>query len=205
MYDITRPLGPATPPWPGDPPPHFEWAARRSEGSPVNVSVMRISAHSGTHADAPYHVADSGARIGELPLEPFLGPALVVEVTGSSIDARSARSALDSSPRPMRLLFRTGAWTSPEAFPIDFAALEPEAADLLVEAGVRLVGTDAPSIDRFDSTELPAHHRLAAAGIVILENLLLEAIEADIYELIALPLRLIESDGSPIRAVLRRP
>jgi arylformamidase len=203
LYDITRPLDASMPAWPGDPAPQFDWVARRAAGDPVNLSVLHLSVHSGTHADAPYHVRDDGARIGAVGLDRFIGAALVSDTDGGTITADLVREVLRAAAGVDRILFRTGAWKSPDAFPADFPGFEPAAARLLAEARVLLVGTDAPSVDPFGSTELPAHHELAGAGIPILENLLLDGVPEGVYELIALPPRLPGADGSPIRAILR--
>jgi arylformamidase len=203
IHDITRPLDEGTRVWPGDTPLTLEWTMLRSAGASVNVSAVRFSAHTGTHADAPYHVCDDGARIGALPIETFIGPAVVVDAVGRpALDASLVGAALERIPRPERLLFRTGAWSAGVDFPTRFAAFDPRAVSLLAAAGVRLVGTDAPSVDPYDATELRAHRALVGAGIGILENLLLDRVPIGEYELIALPLALRDADGSPVRAVL---
>jgi arylformamidase len=203
LIDASRPVRTGTPVWPGDAPCGTHWTMRRSEGMTVNVCELRMSAHTGTHADGPFHVSDQGIRIGAAPLEAYLGPALLVDVRGvEAIDAGVVGRALEGRPR--RVLFRTGAWTDPERFPEEFPALTGDAAARMVEAGVCLVGTDAPSVDPFDSRDLAAHQALFGGGAAVLENLLLDDLEEGVYELIALPLRLEEADASPVRAVLRR-
>ncbi|HEX2091940.1 MAG TPA: cyclase family protein [Longimicrobiaceae bacterium] len=204
MYDVTWPLRVGIPVWPGDTPCSLLWTMLRSEGASVNVAELRMSAHTGTHADGPFHVDDEGIRIGAAPLDAYLGPATVVDVTERGrIDTGVVEEILRTGPAE-RVLFRTGCWTDPDVFPTRFPAPEPEAARALVRAGVRLVGTDAPSVDPFDSRELETHRVLGAGGVAILENLLLAGVPEDRYELIALPLRLVDADASPVRAVLRR-
>lgn len=204
LHDITRPLVAGFPVWPGDVPCRVRWTLRVGvEGAFVNGSELCMSVHTGTHADGPFHVLPDGPRIGEAPLEAFVGPARVVDARGREVlDAAWAAEVL-SAGAPERLLVRTGAWTDPAALPTRFAALNEAAAQMLVDAGVRLLGTDAPSPDPFDSADLPVHHVLLRAGAGILENVLLDEVEPGEYELIALPLRLMEQDGSPVRAVLR--
>ncbi|MGI9181813.1 MAG: arylformamidase [Longimicrobiaceae bacterium] len=204
LYDISQPVHADTPVWPGDAPCRLAWTMQRTEGASVNVAELRLSAHTGTHADGPFHVSDEGVRIGAAPLEAYLGPATLVNAAGrAAIDEAWVRELLGRGS-PERVLFRTGCWSDPRVFPERFAAIEPGAAARLVEAGVRLVGTDAPSVDPFDSKLLLTHHVLGDAGVAILENLLLEGVPEGDYELIALPLRLEEADASPVRAVLRR-
>src|SRR5690554_743097 len=117
LHDITRPVRTGIPVWPGDAPYRVAWTLRRAEGASVNLSELRLSAHTGTHADAPYHAADSGARIGALALDAFLGPAVLVDARGwPSISAERVEPLL-AEERPERILFRTGCWTDPDTFP----------------------------------------------------------------------------------------
>ena len=149
-----------------------------------------MSAHLGTHVDAPSHVAPGGASAGALPLDPFVGPARVVDLPGRGEVGPDAlpRRALGAR----RVLFRT----------LGRAFLAPLAAVRLAERGARLVGTDAASVDPPDAEDLPVHRALLSRGIYVLENLDLAAVEPGDYRLIALPLKLTELDASPVRAVL---
>jgi len=204
LIDITRPVHEGMAVWPGDAPFRVEWTLRLADGGSVNLSELHLSAHTGTHADAPFHVADDGVRIGEAPLSPYIGQACVVDARGwDRIDLAAVEPLLGRELE--RLLFRTGCWSDPRTFPERFAPISPEAARAIADAGVVLVGTDAPSVDPYDSTTLDTHHVLRAAGVVNLENLLLDDVEPGIYELIALPLRLDAACASPVRAVLRAP
>ncbi|HEX9939415.1 MAG TPA: cyclase family protein [Longimicrobium sp.] len=201
IHDITRPVFARMPVWPGDAPCSLVWTDRIAKGGGANASALSCSVHTGTHADGPYHVLEDGARIGDVPLDAFLGPAHVIDAGGAGeIGAEWLDAHLPG--RCERLLVRTGAWTRPDAFPTAWTALTEGAAQRLVDRGVRLLGTDAPSPDPVDAHDLPVHRVLLGAGIAILENLMLDGIEAGEYELIALPLRLAEADASPIRAVL---
>lgn len=164
-----------------------------------------MSVHDGTHVDGPMHVA-GGRAVGDLDLEPFVGPVMVVDARPSlavepSAVQPSALDGVDPAVTP-RVLFRTREAVDPGSFPETFAALSPELARLLVARGFTLVGTDAPSIDPVDSTRLEAHRILVEAGVVNLENVVLTGVEPGRYGLIALPLRLTEADSSPVRAVL---
>jgi arylformamidase len=205
LIDITRPVRSGIAVWPGDAPFRMDWTMRVADGASVNLSELHLSAHTGTHADAPFHVADDGRRIGEIPLEAYIGEALVVDATGWTSIGLDRIERLLQEERPERVLFRTGCWHGSDEFPERFPPIEPDAARAMAAAGVRLVGTDAPSVDPFDSTELATHHVFRHAGIVNLENLLLDHVPPGRYELIALPLRLEEACGSPVRAVLRAP
>jgi arylformamidase len=203
LYDISRPIRRGIPVWPGDDPFELEWNQRLEDGAAVNLSAIRMSVHAGTHADAPYHFQKEGERMAAVPLEVYLGRARVAALGGESTITEEWVEGVLSGGSVERLLIRTGSWPDPDRFPEEFAHFEPAAARRIAEAGVRLVGTDAPSVDPLDSKELPAHHALGAGGVFILESLLLDEVPEGEYELIALPLRLVETDGSPVRAVLR--
>jgi arylformamidase len=200
IIDVTRPVFTGMPVWPGDPPCRCGWSARLPDDG-VNAAELSFGAHTGTHVDGPLHVLEDGARIGDLPLDAFIGPAHVVD-TGAATEIGKEWLAAHLPGHCERLLLRTRAWRDPRVFPTRWPSLTPEGARLLVSRGVRLVGTDAPSPDPVDAEDLPVHHILLAAGIPIIENLLLDSADRRAYELIALPLRLAEADASPVRAVL---
>lgn len=201
ILDISQPLGTGTPVWPGDQPVTLDWTMSRGRGDSVNVAALTLSVHAGTHADGPHHCDDAGARPAELDLAPFLGPALVVDGRGRDVLDTDVLDGL-AVEGVERILFRTRAYTDPGRFPDRFAALAPALAQRLGDTGIRLVGTDAPSVDPFDSKTLTAHRTLTGGGVAILENLVLDGIEPGRYTLVALPLRLVEADSSPVRAVL---
>lgn len=207
LLDISQPLRRDTATWPGDRPLEIAWTMRRDRGDSVNVAAVSSSVHVGTHADGPLHTGE-GAAVGALPLEPFVGPAVVVDarpfVTGEPpLVGAAALDEVDAGETP-RVLLRTRDRDEPERFPERFAALSPELCQRLAAAGFLLVGTDAPSVDPVDSRTLDAHRVLAAAGIPNLENLALSGVGPGRYTLVALPLRLMEADSSPVRAVLLR-
>ncbi len=203
LIDITRPITPELAVWPGDAPYGAESVLAIADGNAVNLSTLRLSAHTGTHADAPYHFLEAGPTIDRVPLDAYIGPATVV-------DLRDVRGALRPEHlegvdlgKTERLLIRTESsdlahdqWRDEITYPA------PETARLLGERGVKLFGTDAPSVDPVDSKALEAHKALWEGGVLILEGLWLRDVPPGRYELIALPLRL-DGDGSPVRAVLR--
>ena len=206
VYDISRPLGPATEPWPGDTPLSLAWGMRLADGASCNVSAITLSPHVGTHADAPYHYSEEGAAMAAVALDPYLGPATVIDLPGRTcITAADLAPLLPAGARRVLLRTRGRAPRDPYAFDRGFTCLAPDAVALLAERGCRLVGTDAPSVDHLTSQDLPAHKACLAHNIYILENLELAHVPDGEYELIALPLRLEGADGSPVRAVLRRP
>jgi arylformamidase len=202
LIDISIPLDASLAAWPGDVKFHLELHRKLSEGASVNLSAITMSVHTGTHADSPFHFLAGGAAIEALPLAPFIGPAVVVDVTGRPVIREADVAHVDCKKTP-RLLFKTGAWPRHDVFPETIPLLEAGLPDILIARGVVLVGVDVPSVDALDSKTLPIHHALARGGIQILESLYLANAPAGEYELIALPIKLVGSDGAPVRAVLR--
>lgn len=198
MHDLTRALTAGHPNWPGDTPFNLELTADMTQGSSANVMKLTTSTHLGTHLDAPFHYGGS-ERLGSADLETLLGPARV-------IDARAGVSPalLEPFPElPKRVLFFTGEPARWDAFPEAFTPLTPELIHALADRGVKLVGTDAPSVDAFTSKDLLTHKACSERGVWILEGLTLQGIAPGLYDLICLPLNLPEADASPVRAVLR--
>ncbi len=203
IYDITPPITPGLAVWPGDTPPSREVLLDLRRGDSVTLSTLRSTVHLGAHADAPSHYGVAGQTIDERALERYVGPARVVRVDAR----RGSRIGRDAVPEPgaERILLATGSFPDPTRFNTDFAALSVELVEWLHERGVKLVGIDTPSVDTFDSKELPAHNACLRHDLAILEGLVLEGVPEGPYELIALPLRLVGFDASPVRAILRTP
>ena len=202
LIDISRPLDTSIAVWPGDRPYAAEWTAEiGEEGSVVNIGALSMSTHTGTHVDAPLHYDAEGASVDELDLSTFVGPATVIEIEHAVPIQPDDFTAADLSER---VLFKTPCSDqSPSEWCEDLAPLSPEAVRELSDAGVVLVGTDAPSVDPVDSKELSGHHACRQHGIHILEGLHLRGVAPGNYELIAMPLPLRGLDASPVRAVLR--
>jgi arylformamidase len=202
LYDITHPLNPGTAHWPGDTPFTLHQTARIVDGSAVNLSTLTLSPHVGTHADAPYHYDQHGVKMAAVPLEVYLGPARVVSLADRQLISAKDLKSLDLDGVE-RLLIRTGSCPDPRRFNPHFTAIAADAIRHAAQMGIRLIGTDAHSVDPLTSKELPSHHACRDLGVLILENLNLNEVPAGDYELIALPLKLTDADGSPVRAVLR--
>jgi arylformamidase len=204
LYDVTVPLSAEVPTFPGDPRFRMEFSHRISEGEPYNVARLTLGAHSGTHVDAPYHFLADGATVDQLALEMLMGKARVVDMTALDRIDRGDLERVDLRD-DIRVLFKTrmsGQLRQP-VFQEDFVYLTPEAATYLVKVGIKLVGSDYLSIEKFGSKDYAAHHALLGAGVVIIEGLDLTEVEAGEYELTCLPLRIAGADGSPARVVLR--
>jgi arylformamidase len=204
ILDVSVLVRPGTPEWPGDVPFSCGWSCRIADGASVNLSNIAGSPHVGTHADAPLHVRDGWPASDALPLEPFLGDALVLDVS----DAPAGPLGVDADdPRlagVTRLLLRTGRTIADGRFPDHWPVLTPACAAALTSRGLVLLGVDAPSVDERESKSLAVHQVLFAGGAFILENLDFRRVEPGRYELVALPQRLDGLDAAPVRAVLRR-
>lgn len=201
IIDISQPVDADVGVWPGDTPFSFEFTWKLGEGAPCNVSRVTTSPHNGSHADAPLHFLADGASIGEVDLHRYLGPCVVVDGPREGFITPEHLQGVDVAATP-RVLVRTRDDDS-TSFPENFVSFAPEAADWLVARGALLIGLDTPSVDAVDSKELPTHHRVLPTSMAILENLQLSGVEPGVYELIALPLRWMGLDASPVRAVLR--
>ena len=203
LWDISPPVAPGSPVFPGDTPFGLRWAARIGPGCPVNVSTLTLSPHTGAHADAPLHYADGAEAIGAVALEPYLGRCRVVHAIGRGPLVRPGHLAHALAGLPPRVLVRTYARMPQDRFDEALPAFAPETLEQLADAGVRLVGIDSASVDPAASKTLDSHQVLRRRGLRVLENLLLDAVPEGDYELIALPLKLTTACASPVRAVLR--
>lgn len=203
LWDISPPVDTQSPVFPGDTPYTQQWAATLTDACPVNVSAITLSPHVGAHADAPLHYDPQGVAVGALDLLPFLGRCRVIHAldAGRLITMDHLQHALNDVPE--RLLVRTYRQFPHQHFDTQLTAFDPACVQHLADLGVRLIGTDSASIDPADSKQLPSHQVIRQRGLRVLENLLLDDVPEGDYELIALPLKLMSADASPVRAVLR--
>ncbi len=203
IHDISVPLRNDMAVYPGDPPVVIEPALSIERGDSANVSRLLMSAHSGTHVDAPRHVGSRGVSVDHLSLSVLTGRALVVEIGGTK---KIGRKELEPFPvkGEERLLLKTGnslLWGRP-GFTVDFAHLTEDGADYLTGIGIKLVGIDYLSIEALDG-DGSVHRKLLEHGVIILEGLNLDGVKGGVYELICLPLKILAGDGAPARAILR--
>jgi arylformamidase len=203
LWDITPPVSSASPVFPGDTPYRQQWKWSLTPDCPVNVSEIAMSPHVGAHADAPLHYANGAPAIGSLPLEPFLGLCRVIHAIDCGPLILPEHLAHASEQLPPRVLVRTAQHAAVGWWTDDFSAYAPQTIQWLADRGVTLIGLDTPSIDPASSKTLDSHHAILRLDIRVLENLLLDDVPEGDYELIALPLALIQADASPVRAVLR--
>jgi arylformamidase len=205
LIDVTVPLNPALPTYPNNTPFTLEPIKRLARGDSSNVSMLHMSAHCGTHVDAPRHFFDEGAGTDALPLEMLIGRARVIEIASRTGIAAEDFSGIDLSD-DVRLLIKTHnsrLWASPD-FHIDYVGVTESGAKHLVGRGIKVLGVDDLSLEQFRKPGAPAHHVLLGGGTIVIEGLNLLDVEPGIYEMYCLPLRIIGADGAPARVVLRR-
>ena len=229
IWDISPPLQANTPVFPGDTAYQQHWSATLGPGCPVNVSAITLSPHAGAHADAPLHYDPQGEAAGALDLTPYIGPCRVIHAIGcgplvrpehlahalgvpapgrsqggtAHLGGSDPRSGRAWGPMPARVLVRVYQRMPQSQFDPDLPALAPETVAQLADLGVLLIGTDSASIDPADSKALQSHQVIRQRKLRVLENLLLDDVPEGDYELIALPLKLMTADASPVRAILR--
>ena len=203
LWDISPPVREGAPVFPGDTPYGQRWAASIAPGCPVNVSTLTLSPHVGAHADAPLHYDPDGQPVGTLALDPYLGPCRVVHAIARGPLVTWEHIAHAVHALPPRVLVRTYQRAPVDRWDPQLAAFAPDTIERLADAGVRLVGIDTASIDPADSKTLDSHQVVRRRGLRVLENLVLDEVPEGDYELIALPLKLVTADASPVRAVLR--
>ena len=203
IYDITIPISPSLPTFPGDPPAQIEAVTRIAHGDPANVSRISMSSHCGTHIDVSLHYNDHGVSVDHIPLTLLIGNAFVADLCGvTEIDGKTlARLPLTGVERLIIRTDNSQLWDK-EGFYDDYVHLTKDGAEFLLKTQVRLVGIDYLSIEQF-AGDGEIHRRLLGNGMVILEGLNLGGIEEGRYELICLPLKIKGGDGAPARAVLR--
>ena len=203
LHDLSVPLGPATLVYPGDAPFHRAQEASIAEGDGYNLSSLRMSAHVGTHVDAPAHFLADGVTIDAIHPSRWLAHALVID-TGEAEMIGAAQLAGSALEDGMAVLFRTrnAPLLAAARFTSEFCALTPEAAQILIAARVGIVGIDYLSIERYDDPSFPIHTLLLSHDILIAENLNLFPVSAGRYTLVLAPLRIEDGDGAPARAFL---
>lgn len=202
IYDITPPISSSLAVWPGDTPASREVLCDMQRGDNITLSTLRATVHLGAHADAPSHYGRDAGTIETRSLDYYLGPCQVVRVAAKA-GTRISPDDIKAAIRAPRVLLATGTYRDANRFQEDFAALSVELIDKLHTAGVRTVGIDTPSVDLFTSKDLPAHNHILKYDMAILEGLVLAEVPDGLYELIALPLKLVGFDASPVRAILR--
>lgn len=208
IYDITVPISENVPVYEGDPKVEITTANSIKKGDAANVSKLCFGAHTATHVDAPNHFIEGTRKVDQLDLHKLIGKCRVVEIDKSVLAIKAKHVAdLENAERVLFKTRNSDFWNnSADGFRKDFTYIEPEAAQILVEKGVKLVGIDYLSVEKFGSTDFRTHKILLEKEVVIIEGLDLREVSAGNYELICLPLKIISEtgDGAPARAVLRK-
>ncbi len=209
IYDVSVAISEQTPTYPGDPGIEFSRWAALENGDDANVTRLNFGVHTATHVDAPVHFIEGAGRVEAMPLDVLVGEARVLEIPEEVREISVQHLSPEDLRGATRVLFKTRNshfWANPEAgFRTDYTYITPDAARLLVENGVRLVGIDYLSVEAFEAVRCETHQALLSSGVVIIEGLDLREIAAGTYELICLPLKITggSGDGAPARAILR--
>jgi arylformamidase len=205
LIDVSVPLDSNLATYPGNTPFSLEAIKRIARGDSSNVSSLHLSAHAGTHVDAPRHFFDDGTGTESLALELLCGRTRVVELTTRKGVTAEDLAGFDLT-EDVRLLLKTQnsrLWGSPEFHP-DFIGVTESGARFLVDRGVKVIGVDYLSVEQYKTPGAPAHHVLLGAGIIVIEGLNLRDVEPGTYEMFCLPLPVVGSDGAPARVILRK-
>ena len=203
--DISIPLYDAMVHWPGDPPVNIKRVKHIEHGDTANLSLISMSAHSGTHMDAPLHFIEQGKSIDKMPLNAMVGRARVIEINDTE-QIKPAELRQHNIHRGERILFKTRNSTiewKTKTFLEDFVFISDEAARYLVDCAIMVVGIDYLSVGSYKNGGSYVHKTLLGGGIWIIEGLDLSQVSPGEYELICLPLKLEQGDGAPARAIMR--
>src|SRR5689334_10385823 len=207
--DISAPIdAKTTPVYPGNAPVKLEFMMSYDKGDPLALSAFSFGAHTGTHVDAPMHFIKGGVPLDQVPLTRFIGPVRVIDCSPDARVIDAAELNKHSWKGATRIFFRTrnsrSGWMTDPKFHEDFTYIAPDAAQLLADAGVELVGVDYLSAEKFASADPKVHHILLGKNIPIVEGLSLKDVQAGEYDLVLLPIRTIGHEAAPARAVIRR-
>lgn len=209
IYDVSVPISAATPAYPGDPGIEIRQWAALADGDAANVSLLHFGAHTGTHVDAPSHFIEGAPKVDAVPLDILVGLARVVLIADDVEAIKASHLSAQAIEGATRVIFKTrnsAFWSDTTAgFRQDFTYIASDAARALISSGVRLVGIDYLSVEKFQSERYETHEILLSSGVVIVEGLDLREVTAGDYELVCLPLKIAggTGDGAPARAILR--
>jgi arylformamidase len=206
IYDVTISMSADMPLYPGDPEVVIEPKLRLSNGDSQNLTYYGFGSHTGTHIDAPAHLIADGKTVDHIPIELLLGRTRVIQIGGSEKITAEKLQEHDLSD-VVRVLIKTRnsyLWQNDKTFVTTYVHLTPEAAEHLVQNGIKVVGIDYLSVDEYPSEKLGAHRTLLENDVVIIEGLDLRDVDPGDYEMICLPLKIKDGDGAPTRVILRQ-
>jgi arylformamidase len=203
IHDISQTLRADIPVWPGEPEFKLLRGATITEVCPVNVGTIHTPLHAGTHADSPFHYDPHGLSSADSPLDPYIGPCTLIDVTHAGDRVEDVDLDWLALQDSTRVLLRTYGQFPVDTWDSSFKSIAPAVIARMREMGIKLIGTDAASLDPETSKTMDAHHEVRIGGMAILEGLVLNDVKPGLYELIALPLKIAGADASPVRAILR--
>jgi arylformamidase len=206
--DITAPIDPKTVPiYPGDAPAKLEFLQQMDQGGKLTLSSFALGAHTGTHVDAPMHFIKGGASLDQIPLERFIGEVRVIDCSPDATAVTAAELNKHEWKGAQRIFFRTrnsqNKWMTDPTFHKDFTYIAPDAAQLLADANVQLVGIDYISAEQFGAPEPKTHRILLGKNIPIIEGLDLRDVKPGDYDLMLLPMRVVDHEAASARALIR--
>jgi len=207
--DVTAPIDPKTTPvYPGNTPIKLEFTMHYDKGDTLALSSFQLGAHAGTHIDAPLHFIKGGAPLDQIPVTRFMGPVRIIDCSPEARSIDAAELNKHTWKGAKRIFFRTrnsrNGWMTDAKFHQDFTYIAPDAAQLLADGGVELVGIDYLSAEQFDSADRKTHMTLLGRNIPIVEGLLLRDVQPGDYDLLLLPIRTIGHEAAPARALIKR-
>lgn len=202
MHDISITLTSDMVSWDDGPAPVIDRYLRIEDGELVNNSRVLLDLHAGTHVDAPYHFLANGGRIDAVDLARLCGPCYVAETEAPVIDATALE--MMNLPAVERVLFKTNnsGLYARRSFVREYVALDLSGAEWLVRRGIKAVGIDYLSIERFEGMDGSVHRALLANDVAILEAIDLASVRPGNYFLVALPIKVGGAEAAPVRAVL---
>lgn len=204
--DISVPLRTGMACWPGDLEVNVQQTKDIRNGDVCNLRTISMSAHTGTHMDAPLHFVADGRSIDTMPIDATVGPARVIAIENEKVIG-SEELRRHAPKQGERVLFKTrnsGLWPGGyDVFAEMFVSISADGARYLVECGVRTIGVDYLSVGAFGGDGVETHQVLLGAGLWLIEGLNLSDIAPGEYDLVCLPLKIQGGDGAPARAALR--
>lgn len=202
IIDISPEISSKTAVFPGDTPFEQNFLLKIDSGHNIDLSTIKTTLHIGAHTDAPRHYHADGVSMAEQKLNYYLGPAQVIEVFVGKNQRIFIKDLTHVDITAPRVLFKTSSFPDPNSWNDDFVSLSAEVIEFLAAKKVILVGIDTPSIDLANDQLLESHKAVFKNKMAILEGIVLSQVSAGFYDLICLPLKIAESDASPVRAIL---
>ncbi len=203
IFDISPTIHEGLAVWPGDVKFSKKFSMELNNGDHLDLGAIHTTLHLGAHADARSHYIKNGESIEAMPLDAYVGECQVIQVQTPYGERITPQHILAGIHAP-RILLRSDSFLNPDEFNTNFCSLSPELIEVLAKQGVQLIGIDTPSVDPFDDKALLSHQALKKFNVVNLEGLVLDQVPDGLYELVALPLKILGADASPVRAILIR-